>query len=49
MLIESEVTILYKEVHIARQMIGHPRGLAVFARPTSFADNCSISPNRAKK
>ncbi|KAH0811260.1 hypothetical protein GEV33_011536 [Tenebrio molitor] len=28
MLIESEVTILYKEVHIARQMIGHPRGLA---------------------
>jgi hypothetical protein len=39
MLIESEVTILYKEVHIARQMIGHPRGLAVFARPTSFADD----------
>lgn len=25
MLIEQEVTTLYKEVHIARQMTGHPR------------------------
>lgn len=31
MLIEFEVTILYKEVHIARQMIGHPRGHHLFA------------------